>query len=38
MLTAPFSYLPREVFFGRFGFDGVFFGLSSDFSRFWPAT
>jgi hypothetical protein len=31
--------LPREVFFGRFGFAGVFFSVwGSDFSRFFPAT
>jgi hypothetical protein len=32
-------YLPREVFFGRFGFAGVFFSVwASDFGRFFPAT
>jgi len=33
------DYLPREVFFGRFGFAGVCFSVwGSDFSRFFPAT
>jgi len=32
-------YLPREVFFGRFGFAGGFFPVwVSDFERFFPAT
>ena len=32
-------YLPREVFFGRLGFAGVFFtGWADDFGRFLPAT
>jgi hypothetical protein len=32
-------YLPREVFFGRFGFvDGFFSVWASDFERFFPAT
>jgi hypothetical protein len=32
-------YLPREVFFGRFGFAGAFFTVwASDFGRFLPAT
>jgi hypothetical protein len=32
-------YLPREVFFGRLGFAGSFFGeWVSDFGRFLPAT
>ena len=32
-------YFPREVFFGRFGFAGIFFSVwGSDFSRFLPAT
>jgi hypothetical protein len=31
-------YLPREVFFGRFGFAGVFSVWASDFGRFFPAT
>jgi hypothetical protein len=32
-------YLPREVFFGRFGFACVFFSVwASDFGRFFPAT
>jgi hypothetical protein len=31
--------LPREVFFGRFGFVGGFFPVwASDFERFFPAT
>jgi hypothetical protein len=30
--------LPREVFFGRFGFATVFSVCGSDFSRFLPAT
>jgi hypothetical protein len=33
------NYLPREVFFGRFGFAGVFLSVCrSGFSRFFPAT
>jgi hypothetical protein len=33
------SYLPREVFFGRFAFAGAFFSVwASDFGRFFPAT
>jgi hypothetical protein len=32
-------YLPREVFFGRLGFAGVFFtAWAGDFGRFLPAT
>ena len=32
-------YLPREVFFGRLGFAGVFFSAcADDFGRFLPAT
>ncbi len=32
-------YLPREVFFGRFGGAGGFFSVwASDFGRFFPAT
>ena len=32
-------YLPREVFFGRFGFAAVFLSVGeSAFSRFFPAT
>jgi hypothetical protein len=32
-------YLPREVFFGRLGFAGVFFSVwASDFERFLPTT
>jgi hypothetical protein len=31
--------LPREVFFGRFGFAGGFFSVwATDFGRFFPAT
>jgi hypothetical protein len=33
------DYLPREVFFGRFGFPAAFFSVCEiDFSRFFPAT
>ena len=33
------DYLPREVFFGRFGFTPVFLSVCvSGFSRFLPAT
>ena len=33
------GYLPREVFFGRFGFVGGFFSVwATDFGRFFPAT
>jgi hypothetical protein len=33
------SYLPRDVFFGRLDFAGVFFSVwASDFGRFFPAT
>jgi 'Cold-shock' DNA-binding domain len=33
------NYLPREVFFGRFGFAGVLLSVCrSGFSRFFPAT
>jgi hypothetical protein len=33
------DYLPREVFFDRFGFAGVFFTVwLSAFGRFFPAT
>ena len=32
------GYLPREVFFGRFGFAGGFFSVwATDFGRFFPA-
>ena len=32
-------YLPREVFFGRLAFAGVFVPVcASDFGRFFPAT
>jgi hypothetical protein len=31
--------LPREVFFGRFGFADSFFSVwATDFGRFFPAT
>ena len=33
------GYLPREIFFGRFGFAGGFFSVwATDFGRFFPAT
>jgi hypothetical protein len=38
-MQAGRGYLPREVFFGRFGFVGDFFPVwVSDFERFFPAT
>jgi hypothetical protein len=39
ILHPRISYLPREVFFGRFGFTPVFLSVCvSGFSRFLPAT